>query len=511
MSHEKKVILIERVSLVAVGTLLLCLAISGASIWIDEALSEMLAAQPTLASWASTLDGMQGSEPQMPGYLIYLWGWARLFGVTEWSLRLANLPWALLFTASLAWGSEYLLGVRRWWLIICLSPFVWLYMNEARPYAMLMGLSMVTTVAVLAYGRDPQRFRHAPWWVMVSLLALWFVHMLTITLVVSLSIILYILRPAPIRSLVRDWFAPVIVTLPFFFCLSLYYVRTLVQGKAGAIETPGLRNLAFALFEFFGFEGLGAPRAMLRLSPSFHTLLPYLGTVGLGVVALVILVIAILMHLRDSREGRTVFALSTALAAGLLFTLGLSFAANFRMLGRHVATFFPIFALLLLAGVAPRAKQNTGRLVLAGLLLLGIAWSVSDFRLRMLQSYQKDDYRDAAALAQHALQRGEAVLWLADTLSARYYGLPTTDGLSQGGTLLPGAPRAVSGSCSAAGFQQALQGHGPILVFVSDRPVFDPSGNCLKILESLNREHIASFPDFDVWQVNGVESNSGKS
>ena len=33
------------------------------------------------------------SDLQMPLYMAYVWGWARLFGAEEWVLRAANLPW----------------------------------------------------------------------------------------------------------------------------------------------------------------------------------------------------------------------------------------------------------------------------------------------------------------------------------------------------------------------------------------------------------------------------------
>ena len=144
----------ERWLLVVLGTFLLALGVSGESLWIDEGYSAKLAMQPTLSAWAATLSSIPGSEPQMPGYQLYLWAWSRIFGLSEWALRLANLPWALLFTAALAWGSERLLQMRRVWLIVCLSPFLWFYMNEARPYAMMIGLSMATTV-----GRETPRWR----------------------------------------------------------------------------------------------------------------------------------------------------------------------------------------------------------------------------------------------------------------------------------------------------------------------------------------------------------------
>jgi len=293
--------------------------------------------------------------------------------------------------------------------------------------------------------------------------------------------------------------------------LVLYYLRTLANGKGGIIEKPGLPNLVFAMYELLGFGGLGPPRNVLRQSPSFHTLLPYLPSLGLGVLALGIVALAILLHLRHSNERRAVFGSFIAFAAGLLFTFALSYAAHFRLLGRHVATFLPLLALLLLTGLLSDSSWQRSKFVPCVLLLLAVAWSVSDFRQRLLPSYEKDDYRDAAALANVALMRGEPVLWIADRETANYYGLRTTDVLKPGNITAPDSMAAVSGVCSPGWFQQSLQDHGAVLVVMSDKPdLFDRDGNCRKTLDSLSNEHVASFSAFDAWQVTGVKSSSGK-
>jgi len=509
--NESKAMLLERCLLIALGTLLLCLGISGVSLWIDEGYSVQLAVQTSLTAWANTLSSMRGSEPQMPGYLLYLWAWARIFGMSEWALRLANVPWALLFTASLAWGAECVLNIRRAWLIVCLSPFLWFYMNEARPYAMVMGISMITTVAVVAYAADPKRFPHAPWWGMVSLLLLWSIHMLTIVLAPSLLLFIYAMRTVSIKQFIKEWFLPVVVTAPCFVCLAAYYLCTLLGGRGGQIEKPGLPNLAFAIYEFLGLEGLGPPRNVLREAPGLHTFFPYLPTLAFGVVAFGVVLLAILLRKRDSTERRVVLGLFVSFAAGLLFMFALSYAAHFRVLGRHMATFFPLFALLLLTGLLTGKSLRRRNLVFCALLLLGAAWSISDFRQRLLPSYEKDDYRDAAALARSALVRGEPVLWLAYTETARYYGLQITEVLSPEDVGPPDATAAISGACSRTWFEQSLQEHRPVLVVISDKPdLFDRDGNCRRTLDSLSMEHVASFPAFDAWQVTGVKSGSGK-
>jgi hypothetical protein len=444
----------------------------------------------------------------MPGYYLYLWLWAQLFGTGEWAMRLANAPWAALFTTSLSWGAEFVFPIRRTWLIACLSPFMWFYMNEARPYAMLMAISMVTSVAVLAYVRDPQRFEVAPWWSMVSLLALWFSHMLAITLGTSLLILLFMLRSVPVKRFARQWFLPVVTTLPFYLCLAFYYLKTLISGKGGMLEKPGPANLAFAAYEFLGFGGLGAPRNVLRQHPSYSTLLPYCATLTLGVLAIGSITVVLLLRLRHSRERRTIVGLSFALVAGILTTFTLSYATHFRLLGRHLSSFFAMSVLLMLIGLLPDSGQPYPKVVLGTLLLLGIAWSVSDFRQRLLLSYQKEDYRDAAWFAQRALVRGEPVLWFADNETARYYGLQTTQGFTKG-TIASKLPKeAVFGVCSPETLGQSLHDYGSVLVVMSDREdIFDPGGACRRILNSLNSKRAENrFPGFEIWQITAAEN-----
>jgi hypothetical protein len=499
----------ERWILIIVGTFLLALGVSGESLWVDEGYSAKLAMQPTLVLWARTLQSILGSEPQMPGYQLYLWGWTRLFGMSEWAMRFANLPWAVLFTATLAWGSERLLRVRRLWLVICLSPFLWFYMNEARPYAMMLGLSMAITVAVLAYARDPECFLVAPWWAMILLLVLWAVHMLAITLVPSLVVLLFLLRPVPIKTFIRQWLLPILVTTPFYLSLALYYLHTVAGGKGGSIEKPGLSNLGFSLYEFLGFGGLGPPRTDLRLHPNLHTLLPYLPMLTLGMLAFVLLGVTIVPRLRSSSDRRTALGLATAFAVGVLVTFGLAYVAHFRLLGRHLAVFPPLLVFLLIAGLRPVRDQRQQTPVLGSLLLLAAVWICSDFKQRVLPSYHKDDYRSAAALARSALANGEPVLWVADRETANYYGLTTTEGLEKGILLPDGPMEAVSGVCSPARLENSLSSGKPVLVLITDREHFDPGGNCREVVGSRNSTHVASYSDFDAWQVTDGPSGAG--
>ena len=77
-----------------VGLLAMCaVAISGRSLWIDEAATAVQAMQPDLGSWWQLLVQEKTAHLQMPFYMLYIWGYEKAFGSSEWALRLANAPW----------------------------------------------------------------------------------------------------------------------------------------------------------------------------------------------------------------------------------------------------------------------------------------------------------------------------------------------------------------------------------------------------------------------------------
>src|SRR6266581_3044363 len=107
-------------------------------------------------------------EVQMPLYLFYLWGWDKLCGHSEWSLRLAALPW---FVPGVA---VFLYSLRRVGnrgvaiiLVTGSNAFLWYYLNEARLYAMQAGVSCLifAALATLYQGQSLPQKSSRPWFI----------------------------------------------------------------------------------------------------------------------------------------------------------------------------------------------------------------------------------------------------------------------------------------------------------------------------------------------------------
>jgi len=425
------------------------LAITRQSLWTDEGFTVWFASHSSFHPFLRALIGTRGApgDPQFIFYLLHMWGWIKLFGSSELSLRAANIPFAVIFIYSVSWASQRLFWNRNLWVLFCLSPFFWFYLNEARPYVALLSFSSAASVALVAFLVDPKRYgKTAPWLCLLALFLGWGTHILAIFLFPTLLIFVILMasNDSKLKSdLLHYWTRPTLWCAPLFLALGSFYVWVSSYGVNKMEATPGLRNLAFALYEFAGFAGLGPPRNDIRQSPGLSVFLPYWPWMLLGAVSLAA-VVFLVSRTPDNRIGRNLL-ISTA--SGLLIALGVSVFEHFQVLGRHLAVFFPL--ILMMALIAPKHSlplPSVQRKAAVSLVALGLIWGVSDLRLVFLNKYAKDSYREACSIAVHrARQDGAVILWAADPVAAEYYGLIVTP---RSGSILGTEPRQQRSSSS---------------------------------------------------------------
>ena len=406
---------------------LLSFAITRQSLWMDEGFTVWFASPTSIGSFFSTLLGSRGApgDPQMVFYLLYMWCWVKLWGASEVALRAANIPFAILLLGATSWASRTLFRRPNVWLILCLSPFMWFYMNEARPYIAVMAFAAVGMVAELAYLLHPASYRvFAPWCCLTALLLGAASHILGVLLIPSL-ITLFVIsswnRPAFRKTFLRDWSPALLTLLPAFVALGAFFLWTSRFGVNMKRADPGIANLAFVFYEFCGFAGLGPPRNELRENPHVYALVSYWPWLLIGVMAAVAVGYSVL-RLTPDKPSR---ALAISLVAGLSIAFMVAKITHFQLLGRHVAVFFPLVFMLLLSWSPSLAPSKTSRYLSAlALTALGIAWGISDLRLVLLPQYQKESYRAASSISlKRATQNGGKILWAADSHTASYYGV----------------------------------------------------------------------------------------
>jgi hypothetical protein len=314
-----------------------------------------------------------------------------------------------------------------------MSPFLAFYMNEARPYIAVVACVTLSLVALLAYFDNPDsNGKTAAWLCVFSMWFAWGLHLLAAyaaPALVSVAVLEARDRGIGITRFFRDWRWPVLAHIAPFGMLSAYFSVTVSRAGTASYGVimggPRLRNLAFVLYEFLGFSGMGPPRNALRSSPQLKTILPYAGYLSLGVLAclglIAVISLAIAFRSKPLKVNLFVaFFVGTALAVASSFMVGHSFW------GRHLAALFPFLILAIIQSMA--TDDRTIRiLLLLALGLLAVAWGTSDVRLRLLPEYGKDDYRSAAQMVlSEARASNGTIVWAADASTGRYYGvLPT--------------------------------------------------------------------------------------
>ena len=420
------------------GLLLLALmaglaATSAESFWIDEGGTAYFAKIPSFAGLAEALRETHLTESQTPFHSVYLWGWEKAFGSGEFVLRVANLPWVLLGYAALLWAmrrAEVSRSVAIFFILAAsFSPFVWFYLNQARAYALLFAGGCLFLAYLLEVALKPQRafqWPTLPVGVCGALLlcgaSLLGVPWFGAALLALIWIFWKTGRAGERFPRPPAWAVALLVGLAVGLALlAAYYVQTLLHGtRGGEQRTPFLLLVGFGAYETFGLAGLGPARNALR-EAGVKLLVSYLPQLTLGAAAVFGIPLAGAFALLRRGPGSIVArrALCFALLP-LVLLYGMAAGVRFQVLGRHLIAGFPCFLLILACALSALFENRRTRWLP---LVFLAAWACSAGMLRFAPRHQRDDYRNAAAVARQALAEGRRVWWAADQRTGEYYGL----------------------------------------------------------------------------------------
>lgn len=483
-------------------------AISNQSYWIDEALSLIVAMSPNPSEAWRYAQAVSGSTLQMPLYQVYLFLWHKMFGSGEWIMRASNIPWFLLgqlaFLVLLRQRPRLALTTC---LLAAVSPILWIYLDETRPYIMqyAAGCWLSAAVVRLAYPPDIPGARLPAIALGASLIILFGSSLLGIVWSAGFLAALLWLGctgrelPQPCSS--KRPFLAAAAFLALMLALAAYYAWTWSDAGRGYHRSgASVLSLPFLAYEFLGFSGFGPGKLQMRLEPvrsvlrSAPALLPLVATLGLlGIFSLLQL-----QHRRPAR--RTAVAWLIALGLPALVVFATLFAFDHRPLPRH---FIPALPAILLGLAALMNLAFLQKFVLwrAVAVLLPLLWLGSSLNFRWQPIHAKDNYREASALAAAALRDNKEVWWAADPAAAFIYLTPVA--LEEA----PGRAWAMQ----APTWDDIRFKFPPRVIIISKPDIYDPQGAVARYAAENQFSPAVKLQAFTIFTRHGEPLDATKS
>lgn len=413
-------------------------AISTQSYWIDEALSLIVAKAANPSEAWRYAQAVSGSTLQMPLYQFYLFLWDKVLGGSEWTMRASNIPWLVLAQAA------FLILLRdrpklalTTALLVAVSPILWMYLDETRPYIMQFaaacwltaGLATVLAPSPAAWpSTRPGLFATA----MGAAVAVLFGASLLGVVWAGAFILAFAwvglsrFRPAAgaFPKVSATHIAVAVGLLAVLAVLAAYYALTWASAGRGYHRSgASLLTLPFVAYEFLGFSGFGPGKLELRGAPlrsvlhAAPALLPLAATLGM-------FALFVLRHWRSVAPSHRALAVwGVALVLPGAFLLVALFFADHRPLPRHFIPALPA-TLLALAAIILAAFTQKSLVWRTTAVLLPLLWLGSSLNFRWQPVHAKDDYRTAARIAAEALKQNKEVWWAADPAAAYIYLTP---------------------------------------------------------------------------------------
>jgi 4-amino-4-deoxy-L-arabinose transferase-like glycosyltransferase len=409
--------------------ILILIPISNYSIWVDESMTAFIASQPTIFEFYYKMLGTNLSESQMPGYMLYIWTWIKVFGFSEISLRLSNVPFLFFFILVLLsspldkWTKLIIAGIS------CFSPIIWFYLNEARYVILIFSASGICITSIIYYFNG--NLQQKKFGIILFTLSTMFgisLNMLFLFFLLPITVfaLLFAFRTdANLKQCIQEWLISIAIIAISCISWMFYYIWTVQKGAGGMLETPGIGNIAYTLYEFFGFIGIGPPRDVLREHQSFQVILSYLPLIIPLLLSYLALVGLIVYQFKKNLKILLFNPFFISFVIGFVSFLLVAYAFQFRFWGRHLIFIYP-FLIFYISEVIIQSINNhsikKAYFIIASAFL--VLFGISNFNIRFSEAYQKENNKLAVETAVNFADTDKDIIWISyGGLCAEYYGL----------------------------------------------------------------------------------------
>ena len=352
--------------IVALGAALRFATLGDQSLWLDEAFTRRIAADPL----GNMLDLIRRGENTPPLYYALTWAWCQVAGTGEAALRVtsalagtATIPVAYLIGRQVASRAAGLLAAA----LVAVSPFLVWYSQEARAYALVVFLVSASLLFALRHDDEPARRSLVAWSATAALAVA--THYFA-TFVVLLEAAWLLRRPAARRAVLAG-LAPVIAVGLALVPLALDQRR----NEGAQVGDASIPSRVGDLAQEFLVGKYGGP--VRGLAPLCALLIVAGGAVALA---------------RAAPEARRRWLVPLGIGAGtILVPMALAVVGVDYFATRYLAVaWVPLFAAL----AAVLAARRLG--AVAGVALAAVFLTVS-VAVPFTPRLQRDDWRSAAA------------------------------------------------------------------------------------------------------------------
>lgn len=474
------------------------IAIDGRSFWIDEFGTWLITQHTGIREWTFAFVNHPYSDGQMPLYHFYMFWWVKAFGGSELAMRLANLPsFAILCIAiGLAPVSARLRLI--WLAVIALHAFLWYYLNEARPYLLLLAGSALACVATMRlFGDAPSQSAKRPLAFDLALFVVGSTLMVGGSILGALWVGSTLLAIGYVaRGNIGDlWRAGLTIWPVILVCGAISAAILGVALHSFAVGARATQNASFSVgamvygfFELLGTAGFGPGRNELRAQSG--NLLQVDVSVMIAAAAVGAFVVLSAFTRLDRR-----LVVPVLVAAGLpvLLLAMFGYALHWRAVGRHLSPLLLAITFAYASEISRLLQATAAKRIAALLLIVGLG--LSALSMRFSETQAKDDYADAAAFLRPLLDQSKVAWWVADPTGAAYYGLIQPQQLERKSSV-PG-DRLVFGAFSDASALIAVA--RPDVIAYSKPDLYDKSGSVLRYIEASGMRRAAEFPAFAIY------------
>lgn len=378
------------IGLVLLATaIILIISINAKSLWGDECLIYKYINSPNpLDVFKKALES-NGSEKQMPLFLLFSWVWTRIFGLSEIAMRSVNVLPAFLYAIYGYKISQKVCKKKLVWLgvlFFLLNPIFVAYLNEARPYIGLLAFALAIIYHSF-YAKDFNSKRNIFAIHLFMLLGISFHLLFIFSFVIYLCGILYHRKNNELK--LKDHIKGLLLCSPFYLLLLVYMAFTFIYSSSMSIGFASgsvFSSLVVSLYYIAGFGGLGPSRNDLR-NPSLSDLTPFMiiAIVALAIVLLPFFITLIKKSFKKPFNTKTFWLLMAGVALLACFSI-LAIAFKYSFWERHIIALSAIF-ITLIVELIPSKKMFYPALALL------ILFAISSLNYRFNYYYGNEDYK----------------------------------------------------------------------------------------------------------------------